>query len=147
MVAIAVSALEQPAVFVTDALYSTNRRLNVETAAGAHRAAAHVDTGFLAGGHIGPYPVAGLETVDCLAPHQVAPRKALSGQPGALVAAAARGLDGQGRSVPADQLRHLAHVGRIQRMRLGYVQPAAVILRAAARADFDRQAGRPEALV
>ncbi len=143
-IAVAVVALNDPAVLVADALNNGRntalQRLDVETSRRAHGHAARVDAGLQTFGHIGTHHVACAKAMDALAAHQVAPGEAEFVQARALVAAAAHGFQAQRWAAPAFDAMDLADASGIQRVGLGDAQRASVELGPPAGGELHRQA-------
>ena len=105
---------------------------------------------FFAGRHHGAHHVAGRETVDRLAPHQIAARKSIGGEAGPLVRATTVGCDQQRWLLPAangGDLVHVAGTDRVERVALRDREPVPVEFRPAAAAGRDRNPGSGQCAV
>ena len=106
---VTVVSLNQPAVLVADTLDDALGGLNVEASRFAHGDSSGVHAGLLARGDGGHDQIAGLEPSDGLFAHQIASGKAISVQPGALIAAASRRFEREGRALPNPHDLALCH--------------------------------------
>ena len=128
LVGVAVSPHQQAAVAVPNALDNRLEGLKVETPGDPDRHATNMDPCLLAAGNLGPHQIPGSEPVDGLLAHQVASGKPKSGQPGALITPAPRGLDDQCGQTPSRESCHCTHAQGVQRMGLGDLEPGSVPL-------------------
>ena len=144
MIAVAITALDEGAVFVRDALHCTVFGLDVETAGFAYRDTPRMGTGLLTGGYYRTHHVAGLKAVHLLLPHQKAAWEAVLCQSRALIAATPHRLDRQCRHCPVMQLLESTHAGGIQGMRFGDVEALPVVFGTTTAGYCHRQAGGVE---
>lgn len=109
-------------------LHHATRFLDVKTASLAHGHMVMVDTSLLACRHVSMDQITALEAEVAFAPSQVAPRKAVRGQPHTLVLAAVGGLDRQGSALPAFYRLDYTDADEIENLSFRRTQAATVEL-------------------
>ena len=127
---------------VCNTLHNLTSALNIEASRRPNGYASDMESGLPARRDLGAHQVAGLEPMHTPGTGQVATWEAISVQPGALVAAAARALHHQRGFLPGAHRSHLTHAYSIERMDFGDAKPRAIELRATARSQFDGYARR-----